>query len=225
MDAFPLVRTCLRMVESGMAHPPFDRDVVRLFFILERQVVRALRQHFNYIDPPEESSALLPALTDQDDSESPARILNSLLDRSMSSSVDDSRNALHLALLRLLLADEARILAAVSDGTVFPVIHVAEPGGGKAATVLENASTVGRAAGVSFPQHTPLYITRMQLSGLVAVGPKGSSEMDDEYELLLADPAVNHALAEARRGVRPARVIRRTLSISELGQELWKATQ
>ena len=47
----------------------------------------------------------------------------------------------------------------------------------------------------------------------------------DEYEMLLTDSAVNVALATARRGVRAARVIRRTVRISDLGQELWEAAK
>ncbi len=49
--------------------------------------------------------------------------------------------------------------------------------------------------------------------------------MYDDYEMLLTDAAVNMAIAKARRGIRSARVIRRTVRISELGQELWEAAK
>ncbi len=77
----------------------------------------------------------------------------------MYTSPDKSRDALYLDLLHALVPDEARILAALSDGSAYPVIHVGEPGAGGATYTLKNASTVGRAAGVSLPRHTPLYLT------------------------------------------------------------------
>lgn len=43
--------------------------------------------------------------------------------------------------------------------------------------------------------------------------------------MLLTDSVVNIALATARRGVRAARVVRRTVRISDLGQELWEAAK
>jgi hypothetical protein len=147
-----------------------------------------------------------------------------LLDKSVHNVPDDSRNELYRGLLQALLPDEARILAALSDGSTYPVIHVAEPGP-NAEMVLRNASTVGRAAGVSLPGHTPLYLTRMLQLGLVTIRPEGPSSLNEEYELLLTDSAVNTAQAKARRGIIGARIFRRTVRISELGQEMWDAAK
>jgi hypothetical protein len=153
-------------------------------------------------------------------------ILGSLLERALFYSPDDSRHALYRALLEALVPDEARILAALSDGSAYPVIHIAEPTGtGGNVTVLANASTVGRVAGVSVPTYTPLYLTRMLQLGLVAIGPEGPSTMANDYEILLADDEVNIAQAKARRGIRGARVIKRTVSITALGRELWEAAK
>lgn len=144
----------------------------------------------------------------------------------MYNSPTDSRNNLHLALLTNLLPDEARILAALSDGSAYPVIDVAEPViGSSTAFVMVNASTVGRAAGVSLPDHTPLYVSRLIQAGLAVTGPEGGNRMYDDYEMLLTDASVNLAVASARRGMRSARVVRRTLRITELGQQLWDAAK
>jgi hypothetical protein len=43
--------------------------------------------------------------------------------------------------------------------------------------------------------------------------------------MLLTDAAVNAAVAKARRSVRSARVIRRTVRITELGHELWEGAK
>ncbi|AKK30947.1 hypothetical protein AB431_28570 [Mycobacterium sp. EPa45] len=189
----------------------------------ERAVIRAIKAHLAEIDPPPDEP---PELSTDQPPATPTDVLRDLLDRSMYSRPDDSRTALYLSLLQELLPDEARILAALSDGASYPVIDIAEPLlGTSTALVLTNASTVGRAAGVSLPHHTPLYVSRLVLAGLAVIGPEGGNAMYDDYEMLLTDAVVNMAIAKARRGIRSARVIRRTVRISELGQELWEAAK
>lgn len=190
---------------------------------VERMVIRAIRQHLEQIDPSVDPSAA-QVTGDNAGSEAPSDILRSLLDKSVHNLPEDSRNDLYRALLQALLPDEARILAAMSDGSTHPLIHIAEPGP-NSEMVLTNASTVGRVAGVSLPGHTPLYLTRLMQFGLVAIGPEGPSSMDEDYELLLTESAVNAAQAKARRGIIGARVIRRTVGLSELGQEMWDAVK
>lgn len=220
MDLEILIGGGLTLVGGIAKRAPLAGDVLPLLADAERAVVRVLRRHLSNLDPP---AAAAPA--DDELTDTPNRLLRTLLDRSMYTSPDHSRDALYLDLLHALVPDEARILAALSDGSAYPVIHVAEPGaGGNASYALKNASTVGRSAGVSLPRHTSLYLTRMLGLGLIRLGPEASS-MYDEYEMLLTDSVVNIALATARRGVRSARVIRRTVRISDLGQELWEAAK
>ncbi len=191
----------------------------------ERYVVGLIRQHLAQLDEATEGSVADSTLDDAALA-SPTDVLQSLLDRSIYNSPDDSLGDLHRALLAAIVPDEARILAALSDGSIYPVVHVAEPSTGTGAVmVLENASTVGRIAGVSLKDHTPLYLTRLERLGLVVIGPEGPNSMDSDYEMLLADDAVNLAQAKARRGIRPARVIKRTLGISALGRQLWEASK
>ncbi|MFV8052461.1 Abi-alpha family protein [Mycobacterium sp. 48b] len=214
-----------RVAGAAVKRAPFADEILGQLAEAERLAVRAIRQHLINLDPPPLPVVETQEAADDHRPETPTELLRALLDRSMYTSPDDSRTTLYLDLLEDLVPDEARILAALSDGSAYPVIHIAEPGAGGGSTmVLTNASTVGRASGVSLPQHTPLYLTRMLQSGLVTIGPEGTS-MYDEYEILLTDSAVNLALARARRGMRSARVIRRTVRISELGQDLWEAAK
>jgi hypothetical protein len=187
----------------------------------ERQVVRAVRQHLEDVDPPALDAP--EAVDEDDDAPTPERVFRALMERSMYDRPVQSAAALHLALVSALLPDEARILAAVSDGARYPVIHVAEPGVGAPVYLSENASTVGRAAGVALPDKTPVYLVRMLRLGLITIGPEDTS-MRDDYEMLLTDSAV-HAAIGAVSGMRGARVIRRTVGISELGQEVWEAAK
>jgi hypothetical protein len=219
VDLEGLIGGGLNLLGGIAKRAPLAGEVLPVLADAERAVVRVMRRHLTDLDP---SAAVASADTEQ--TPTPNQLLRTLLDRSMYTSPDKSRDALYLDLLQALVPDEARILAALSDGSAYPVIHVAEPGAGGATYTLKNASTVGRAAGVSLPRHTPLYLTRMLGLGLVRLGPEMSS-LYDEYEMLLTDSVVNIALATARRGVRSARVVRRTVRISDLGQELWEAAK
>lgn len=151
----------------------------------------------------------------------PADLLSALLAESVTQTADQARARLHVLLLEQLVPDEARILAALSDGTSYPVVHVASrtPMGGQGATVLENASTVGRSAGVALVEHVPSYITHLRLLGLVTIGPERGS-LSDAYELLMTEDVVRNARVGA-----PTRVLRRTLLLSGLGHELWRSAQ
>lgn len=225
MDLEGLIDGGLSLLGGVAKRAPLGREVLPLLADAERALVRVARRHLSDLDPPATPAVAAADAAADGDTASPNVLLRQLLDRSMYTSPDKSRDALYLNLLSSLVPDEARILAALSDGSAYPVIHVAEPGtGGAPVFALKNASTVGRSAGVSLPRYTPLYLTRMLDLGLVRLGPEASS-MYDEYEMLLTDSAVNIALATARRGVRTARVIRRTVRISDLGQELWEAAK
>jgi Abortive infection alpha len=154
-----------------------------------------------------------------------AGTMQSLLRRSMDDTPADSRRALLTRLVHELVPDEARILAALADGSSYPMLHVAEPGiGANHKRVLENASSVGRAAGVALPELTHVYVAHMRGLGLVESGPPDDS-VHHEYEILLAEGSVREAVEAVSRGPRRARILRRTIKISELGRELWESAQ
>lgn len=190
---------------------------------VERALIRAVRHHLDDVDPPETVGLDAAPAEEEDEEPSPEHAMRALMERSMYDRPSASAAALHLALVQALLPDEARILAAVSDGSRYPVIHVAEPGVGAPTYLTEYASTVGRAAGVALPHRTPTYLTRMLRLDLITIGPEDIA-MRDDYEMLLTDGAV-HAAISSVSGLRAARVIRRTVGISELGQEVWEAAK
>jgi hypothetical protein len=221
MDLRGVISGSLHLVSNTVKQVPLANELLPLLADAERTVVHTVRQHLDAVDP---SPPAQIAQTDEPPPLTPALVMRALLDQSMYTSPSGSRDLLYLNLLQALVPDEARILAALSDASDYPVIHIAEPGVGNPVFVLKNASTVGRASGVSLPQHTPLYLTRMLGLGIAHIGPEAAA-MSDEYEMLLTDATVRTALACARRGVRAARVIRQTVRISDLGQELWEAAK
>lgn len=148
------------------------------------------------------------------------QLLTDLLTQAVEQSATQARDRLIVRLLSDIEPDEARILAAMSDGTTYPLIHVITktPLGMAGARLLENISTVGRAAGIALPDYVPIYLSRLRRLGLVTVGPE-SDEHADGYELLASDGLVR-AARDGHDG--PTRLLRRTLSLSSLGTDLWE---
>jgi hypothetical protein len=152
-----------------------------------------------------------------------AALLHELLQASLYADTHRSRENLHLRILRSMVPDEARILAALADGSRFPLMHIETRGLGATRTVLANASTVGRVAGVHLNSAVPVYVTHMRDLGLVEEGPQDDT-LSDQYALLGSEDYARRAESEAQDSTRlGAKVIRRTLHISPLGAELWTA--
>lgn len=149
-------------------------------------------------------------------------MLTDLLVVSTEQSADVARHRLYVAVLRELQPDEARILAALSDGTRYAVLdvvtrlHLGQTG----PALLENASTVGRAAGVALPDMVPWYVGRLVRLGLVVVGPE-ASDLADTYDILETEPHVR----EAQRAAAHTRLLRRSVWISPFGARLWDLCQ
>jgi hypothetical protein len=148
--------------------------------------------------------------------------LGRLLERSVGQSQSSSQYELYAHILRQLVPDEARILSALSDGGSAPVVHVVSRArAGRA--VLENASSVGRSAGVALPDLVPTYVSQLLGLGLVELGPATDTH-GTEFELLMAETMVRSALERAAAdAVLPPRIVRETLRLSALGQALWTA--
>lgn len=150
------------------------------------------------------------------------RLLDELLQACLRADTGRSQQVLHLRILRSLVPDEARILAALSDGTPYPLMHIQTRGPGPTRTLLANACTVGRVAGVHLHSAVPVYVTHMRALGLVEEGPHDGL-LSDQYLLLESESYARRAASEAQDGLLGIRRVRRTLRISKLGGELWAA--
>jgi len=181
-----------------------ERELARV----EELIWRELRHRLDMT--PTGSEASPDALRD---------MLARLLTISIEESAQEARARWFLQLLGQLHPDEARILAALSDGTQYPVISVAARGsrGMAGPVVLENASTVGRAAGVALPDWVPAYVTHLRHLQLVSVGAE-SRALYDGYEILLTEAVVRQAQIDAGRH---SRILRHSLRLSRLGRDLW----
>lgn len=180
---------------------------------VEDVILRELRSRLGGLDP-----AGTPARA----ADEPAELLNRLLEASIDADAPTSRTELYRALLHQLIPDEARILAALADGTAYPLIHV-QSRAGHGGQLLSNVSSVGRAAGVALPDAVSTYVLHLRNLGLAEEGPPDDS-LSVQYDILLGEPGVRDAEQEARTtGRLGAKVVRRTLRISALGRELWQA--
>lgn len=181
---------------------------------LENAVLREVKQRLDAVAAEEDQTR---------HSSAPARLLDELLGASIESDTERSREFLYLRILGSLVPDEARILAALADGTRYPLVHVQTRSTGVQRTLLADASTIGRAAGIHLNQAVPVYVGHLRTLGLVEEGPEDDS-LGTQYEILQSEDYVRRADQEARNGgLRGARIVRRTLRISALGRQLWTA--
>ncbi|WP_232660408.1 Abi-alpha family protein [Pseudonocardia sp. TRM90224] len=201
---------------------------------LERTVLSELRRKLDNVDPLADGRQPAPEPV-----ENPARAANpppppkqteplrvamaELLVRSIEQTKQRAREYLYLTVLRQLLPDEARILAALADGSTYPLVHVDLRTGVTASRrLLANASTVGRAAGVAVPASVPHYLTRLLHLELVEVGDNDLT-LSVQYDICLTDEKVREAEKTARATGR-AKIVRQTVRISPFGRELWDAS-
>ncbi len=154
----------------------------------------------------------------------PPVLLKDLLERSQEQTRQETEAEFFCTLLEALTPDEARILAALSDGSAYPLVHVvASPlVGGTPRRLVENASNIGRSAALQLPALGSRYVTRLRALGLIDTGPE-DEKLSVQYEMLEADGAVRRALTRAEEGRRKGSVVRRTLRMSDLGRALWAA--
>jgi hypothetical protein len=152
--------------------------------------------------------------------------MSELLERSVEPNREASREYLFGNIVSQIVPDEARILAALSDGGVYAAADVVARGFGRGPgrVVLANVSTVGRSAGVVSPDNVPTYLTRLHNFGLIEFGPPDEA-LSVQYDILATDNTVRaaEATAEARRLGAP-RLVRKTVTLSALGREFWTAT-
>lgn len=157
---------------------------------------------------------------------SAAEVMAQLLDQAQEQTRNDAYAYLALRITRQLVPDEARIVAALSDGHESPMIHLAAgPRIGKATQRwLENISAIGRESGTQLVDQTADYVQHLRELGLLESGEEDRDpRMLVKYQLLEADSRVREACAEIeKQGLKP-RFFRRTIRLSEAGHAFWAA--
>lgn len=184
----------------------------------EEQVATYVKNRLESIDA--NPRPIQPVQSESSAHESLHTKLGRLLDRALDQSTSGSQQELYHRLLDQLVADEARIIGALSDGASSPLVNVYSRSRNQ--VVLQNACLIGRTANVALPQMVPQYVDHLLSLGLVETGPEDSSRKSD-YEVLMAEPMVLKAVKGASKGPLLARTEKLSLSLSALGKGLWAA--
>jgi len=151
--------------------------------------------------------------------------MTELLGRATESTAGKSREYLFGTIVSQLVPDEARVLAALAEGKRYAVVDVVAKHVGRPTTrtVFANASLLGAAAGISPARNAATYLTRLHGFGLVEFGP-AADELGEEYDQLAVDGAVQDARATIDRNkMGSAKLIRKSVALSQLGQDFWAA--
>jgi hypothetical protein len=149
--------------------------------------------------------------------------MSELLERSVETTRAGSREYLYGTVLSQLVPDEARIIAALADGSRYAAVDVvAKQFGRPPRTLLANASSVGRAAGVANPENVPTYVSRLAALGLIEFDDP-TPALDTQFDVLASDDRIRDAEHRAGARRRATRLIRKALHLSDFGREFWAA--
>lgn len=157
---------------------------------------------------------------------SAAETLARLIEQSMEQTPERARELLSLRVLRQLVPDEARILAALADGHEAALMHVAAGSlvGPANQRWIENLSPVGKECGVRLLDEVPRYIKHLRDLDLLESGDEDRS-LHLKYQLMEADTQVRQTCALIEKsGLRP-KFFRRTVRMSEAGKAFWAACE
>lgn len=219
----PLAARLLKKLPGGdFAQGQIDR--------LEQRVLQELKQRLDRLERGDAEVSVVafsvepPPPTPAQRERAAGEMMRKLLETSAEQTRKEAQAAYYAALVSRLLPDEARILSALSDGSSFPLIQIlSAPKMGLSTTnVLDNISSVGRNAGVQWPDMTHGYVQRLLAAGLGEVGPEDPA-LATRYEMLEADDLVRRTLEQIKKAGNRSLIRRKTLHISELGSNLWEA--
>ncbi len=190
---------------------------------VERRVLGEIKLRMEKVDI--RPSAALTEVRNQQAAMQLGEQLWALLETSQSQNREQAEAAFFHSILQSLVPDQARILAALSDGSGYPILHI-EAGSRFGATqiVIQNISNIGKCAGVQCPELTPLYLQRLHMFGLIDIEPiESANEM--KYELLETDTVVRQLLDRLKHDGQRSKIVRQTLKISATGKRLWLVCQ
>jgi hypothetical protein len=194
----------------------------------EKRLLTELKDRLDQVTPPPAVSVVAVAVSRQQRKapDDPATLLRALLKASEEGTKESGSTTFFCAVLRSMVPDEARLLAALSDGSRYPVVRLfAGPRLGPAAEcVLDHVSSIGKSAGVSWNDLTPVYLARLTQWGLIEL------QLEDEqqtmrYQILETEDLLRRRQALARSAGLRTVIHRQTLVLSPLGQALWSACQ
>jgi Abortive infection alpha len=204
-----------------------EQQAQRLRHAASAELLRLLEMPQQYFSPGNSEEQRVMMLVQNAGSDpAPLRTaMSELLSRASESTAGKSREYLFGTIVSQLVPDEARVLAALAEGKRYATVDVVAKHVGRSSmrTVFSNASLIGAAAGISPARNVATYLSRLHGLGLVEFGPS-ADELGEEYDQLAVDAAVQDARAFIDRNkMGSARLIRKSVALSQLGQDFWTA--
>ncbi len=138
-----------------------------------------------------------------------------------------ARECLFLRIVDQLTPDEARLLALMSAGDAFAIIHVGlgAPVGGAQRRLCHNLSTLGPTAGLRRPEDTPHYLSHLRALGLVESGAE-DKQLESHYQRIEGGLEIRGLQKRyERQRTQRLKLQRATLKLSALGREFWAHCQ
>lgn len=199
---------------------------------VEEYALRRLRQKLDQVAQPRDEARPAPTGASQQTRQpapdtTPAQRLQQLMERSLNLNPEQAEDEFYQRLLDQLVPDEARILAALSDGGHITVCHVDATSrmGTHSERMLSNMSRVGQEAGVILTDNVPHYISHLLDLGLLETGPE-DKDKTTQYEMIETNSQVRKLCEQIEKDMRmKPRMSRHTARLSALGKHLWKICQ
>ncbi len=201
-----------RLPGAGLAREAYEG--------IEHFALSELKHRLDAIDPPQAHARENTAAT-LSQRMHPRLLLSALLDEASEQSKDAAQRALYTSILLELTADEACLLAALSDGTEYPLINITVGNIRTGVRVAaSNFCSIERGAPVKLRDYVPSYIDHLLSLGLAEIGAENRS-LEMKYQILEGGPKVSNLVRELSQRNRNVKFQRRSLHISELGRDLW----
>lgn len=202
----------LRLPGANIAREAYDG--------IEQFALSELKQRLDAIDPPQPKARDNTATT-LSQRMHPRLLLAALLDEATEQDRDAAQRALYTSILLELTADEACLLAALSDGSEYALINIVVGNFRTGQRVAaRNFCSIERGAPVKLRDYVPAYTEHLLNLGLAEVGAENRS-LEMKYQILEGSPKVSHIMRELAQQNRQVKAQRRTLRISQLGRDLW----
>ena len=197
---------------------------------VERRVLLELKHRMDGLEQKPGPSVSVVAVSVQASAQggtrgqTPGNIMRELLATTAEQSREEAESSFFLHIMNSLVPDEARILSALSDGSTYPVVHVMAAGrlGLSWHPVVEYVSSVGRNAGIIWPEMCYAYVQHLRALSLVDTGPEDYTQTT-KYEMLETEQVVRGALEQIKHDGQRSHITRRVLRMSDLGKRLWAA--
>lgn len=225
-ESASLAQRLVQRAQKTLASAPGGRFVQEQAQAVESMLLSRLKERMdglgagnNYLPPP------VPRR--QDNGSGSASLhgrVNDLMERSLNQTVDTAREDLFHQVIDQLVADEVRMLTALSDYSAAAVSHLEACTriSGHRERLMSYLSRLGNECGVMLPEQTPYYIHHLVSLGLLRHGGEDKAQTA-KYEAIENGSEVREACDQITNELKlHPRFVRQTVCLSDFGKQFWQ---